>query len=306
VTPADVPRWQLLAESRAGTNHQRAGRPHQDWLAISPDYTAASGHAGADTVLLAVADGHGSAEHPHSDRGAKWATEAFLELATLLCKQSQEQPLPLVKALAEEDFPLRLTRYWRSRVRAETRPGQPAEDPPAASGPDDQAPDDQAPDDQAPEDRAPEDRDAEDVLVDYGSTLLGAMLTPRLLICWQLGDGDIVIVDGNTPSCPLTAGEGRLGVRTDSLCQPDAWQRMRVHWQPITGKPPSLVMLSTDGLSDSFADRAGFEEFAVEMLGRVRSEGAGSVQARLADWLDRASEFSGDDVTVAAACLLEG
>ncbi|WP_369216808.1 protein phosphatase 2C domain-containing protein, partial [Streptomyces flavofungini] len=57
-------------------------------------------------------------------------------------------------------------------------------------------------------------------LAAYGSTLIGAVLTEDMVFCWQLGDGDFVLVDdGGTPRTPLWTGPD-MGDETDSLCAP--------------------------------------------------------------------------------------
>jgi serine/threonine protein phosphatase PrpC len=200
--------------------------------------------------------------------------------------------------MAEEEFPRQLVRQWRAAVTRHAAEASDPADTPAA--PDSVHSAEAAAADAGPP--AAEHAMATDVTTPYGATLVGVVVTPGLLVCWQLGDGDIVLVDqGRNASCPLAPEQPRLGVETESLCQPDAWSHVRVHWRPLTGAPPALVLLSTDGLSDSYADRPGFEGFAVDMLDRIQSEGVAAVQEQIVGWLGKAAEFSGDDATVAAA-----
>jgi serine/threonine protein phosphatase PrpC len=268
VTGASGPAsWRTLAGSHIGTNHVRVETPNQDAFVVRPGFPEAADPA--DTVVLAVADGHGSAAHPHSATGAKIATEELVNLArSFSAACAENEPLSMLKSAAKEQIPRELVRNWRKEVLEKASA--------AASGAQD-----------------------EDVVVEHGSTLLGAVITPRVLVCWQLGDGELVIVNGTTVSLPLA--KRQLGVETDSLCLPNAWSLVRVHWQPFNGAPPDLVLLATDGLVNSFADRAGFEAFGVGMLERITSQGIAAVQEQLGGWLAKAAEFSGDDATLAAA-----
>jgi serine/threonine protein phosphatase PrpC len=256
--------WIALAGSHIGANHVRAERGNQDAYAVRPELAGATDRT--DTVVLAVADGHGSAAHSHSDTGAKIATEQFVKLARSFSDAcARNEPLSTLKAAAEEPIPRELVRNWREEVRHHAK----SED--------------------------------DEVFLEYGSTLLGAVITPRLLVCWQLGDGELLIVDGADVLCPLAPAEPRLGVETDSLCQPDAWSRVKMHWQPFNGTRPDLVLLATDGLVNSYADRAGFKGFGLGMLERIRSRGITAVRDQLDGWLAQAARFSGDDATLAAA-----
>ncbi|MDT0345287.1 PP2C family serine/threonine-protein phosphatase [Streptomyces litchfieldiae] len=247
--------------------------------AFCQDHHVAFTAAGGRAAVLAVADGHGSAPHFRSDLGARWAAEEFAACARCFVRRAEGGPgandkpasLPTLRALARE-LPRQLVRGWRQRV-ALHEANAPAHG------------------------RRPE-TPAFDV---YGTTLLGAVITGELLVCWQLGDGDIVLVDtaGRTDT-PLDAGPD-LGDETESLCLPEAWLRARLHWQPLTGGPPPAVLLSTDGLSKSFTDRGGFLAFARGVRERAGQEGPDQVQGKLADWLGHAATHSGDDTTLVGA-----
>ncbi|WP_157031915.1 hypothetical protein [Kitasatospora cheerisanensis] len=78
---------------------------------------------------------------------------------------------------------------------------------------------------------------------------------------------------------------------------------MRTHWSPIVGaaEPPGLLLLSTDGLSKSFAEPSGFDGFAAGLYQRLRDDGHAAVVEQLGGWLERAASFSGDDTSVALA-----
>ncbi|MDT0266662.1 PP2C family serine/threonine-protein phosphatase [Streptomyces sp. DSM 44915] len=279
--------WRLLREGVKGSGKAYSQDRHLAFLA----------EAGRCAVL-AVADGHGSAAHFRSDLGARWATEEFAACARYLTDRLGETAgapertdatgaperaaaagggrapgpaLPRLHALAR-DLPRQLVHGWRGRVALHEA------NSPAHGRPDEPPPFDV-----------------------YGSTLLGAVVTPELLVCWQLGDGDITLVEADgTVRTPLYTGPD-LGDETESLCLPEAWRRARTHWRPLTGGPPPAVLLSTDGLSKSFADHAGFLGFVRGVRERAETEGTELVQGKLADWLGHAATHSGDDTTLVAA-----
>lgn len=130
------------------------------------------------------------------------------------------------------------------------------------------------------------------------------MLTPRVFAAWQLGDGELTVVDDDgRVTVPLAPAEADLGDETESLCSPAAWLRVRTHWAPVTApsRAPRLVAVSTDGLSKSFASDRGFLQFMAGLDDRLSAEGTDTVRAVLPEWLAKASQHSGDDTTLVAA-----
>ncbi|MFD4629264.1 protein phosphatase 2C domain-containing protein [Streptomyces sp. NPDC058284] len=275
--PAPAAPWALLDGAVKGV----AKRYSQDRSAALP---AAGGHA----VVLAVADGHGSAAHFRSDLGAQWAVEEFTACARAFAHEAARvgddaAGWPVLREEARR-LPQQVGHSWHERARwydaSSPAHGARALLRAAHSG--------------VPERPRPD-------LAAYGSTLIGAVLTEHMLFCWQLGDGDLVLVDGGgTPHTPLSTGPD-MGDETDSLCEPEPWRKMRLHWQPFTGGAPPCVLLSTDGLSKSFADHQGFLDFATGLGSRAAGQGVAAVQAQLPDWLRRAAKFSGDDTTLVGA-----
>ncbi len=146
--------------------------------------------------------------------------------------------------------------------------------------------------------------EAGEKLLLYGTTLIGAVLTPWLFVAWQIGDGDLAVVEHDGALLrPLAPAEEDLGDETESLCGAEAWRAVRTHWAPQfdEARGPRLVVLSTDGLSKSFASADGYREFVVGLDDRLTEEGADGVRAVLPQWLRQASRYSGDDTTLVAA-----
>ncbi len=99
--------WQVAGKRVRGATHARADKPCQDAI----DWWERDG-----VVVLAVADGHGSARSPHSDKGARFAVESALHALCYLYANSGFENLTAFKRYAEEQLPRALVRDWTERV----------------------------------------------------------------------------------------------------------------------------------------------------------------------------------------------
>ncbi|MFF4572934.1 PP2C family serine/threonine-protein phosphatase [Streptomyces sp. NPDC001410] len=269
-----VRRWETLADSVQGVNKRR----NQDW------YECRGTGSDEDPLVLAVADGHGSAVHARSELGARFAVDRFVGLAAHFGRAAHDchEPGRLARLMtyARDDFPRALVHEWRQAALGHWDRNRPVVE-------------------EASREPGPEDK-----LVLYGTTLIGAVLTPWLFVAWQLGDGDLAVVEHDgTLSRPLAPAEEDLGDETESLCGREAWRSMRMYWAPVfeEARAPRLVVLSTDGLSKSFASADGYREFVAGLAGRLAEEGGTGVRKVLPEWLAQAARYSGDDTTLAAA-----
>lgn len=270
MTPvAPAPAWTLLHDTVKGRNKR-----------FSQDSSLARQVADGGGVILAVADGHGAKAHHRSHLGSRWAVEEFAACVQALAEDvasrgADEARWPAVLAAART-LPQQITHRWLRRMALYE-----------ANFPADGA--------------AWQQPDARPDPIPYGSTLIGALLVGPLLLGWKLGDGDIVLVDDyGDASVPLYDGP-EYGDEADSLCQPEPWRQTRFFWRRLPADGRTAVLLSTDGLSKSFTDHAGFVAFAEGLRDRAREHGVAAVQEQLADWLGRAASFSGDDSTLVGA-----
>lgn len=269
-----VRRWETLRHSVQGVGK----RQNQDW------HDCQGSGSGTDPLVLAVADGHGSAVHARSALGARFAVDRFLVLASAFGRAAHDchEPGRLTRLMtyARDDFPRALVHEWRQEALGHWDRNRPVVE-------------------EAAREPRPEEK-----LVLYGTTLIGAVLTPWLFVAWQIGDGDLAVVEHDgTLTRPLAPAEEDLGDETESLCGREAWRSMRMHWAPVfeEARAPRLVVLSTDGLSKSFASADGYAEFVRGLAGRLAEEGGTGVRESLPAWLAQASRYSGDDTTLTAA-----
>lgn len=269
--------WHVVGESVRGATHERNGLPNQDAIHWLPSSGRGS------SVVLAVADGHGSARYPRSHIGASLAVNVATKLIDdFLNSQASAGNLSLIKDATEEWLPRTLVRQWTEAV-AENLKADPL-----------------SPDEATSVSPANEP-------VAYGATLLAAAVTERFAVYLQVGDGDILTVsDHGVVTRPLSKDDRLLGNETTSLCAPEAWRDFRVSFQPLRQSHPALILLSTDGYPNSFRDESGFLQVGSDLLSMIREHGLEKVKDSLSGWLsDSTHAGSGDDVTLGIICSIE-
>ncbi|HJR08856.1 MAG TPA: PP2C family serine/threonine-protein phosphatase [Pyrinomonadaceae bacterium] len=283
-------RWRVVGQSVRGAAHVRAGIPNQDAIHWLPESSTGL------PLILAVADGHGSHRSFRSETGARLAVETAAEvICDFLRGQNQTESLSVTKRAAEEWLPQALTRRWLEAVASHL-----AAHPLSA-------------DELAVLREVPAVASAQsapsNLPVAYGTTLLAAAVAARFILYLQLGDGEILTVsrEGEVTR-PLPKDERLFANETTSLCSPDAWRDFRVSFQVRSNAPPSLILLSTDGYSNSFQDDAGFLKVGSDLLGMIRTTAGGldMVNEHLESWLTESTYAgSGDDITVGLICSEE-
>lgn len=259
--------WQVAGQSVRGASHIRSGLPNQDALGW-----AQQGDSG-DGLLLAVADGHGSAKCFRSDRGSQFAVDIAISV------------LNAVDMADPDEIPREVVNRWRQAVQnhlcnhplsmeelreLERRMGAAAR-------------------------RAVES----DPVLAYGSTLLAAAVSDSLGVYLQLGDGDILTVSEESQVTRPWSRNQELGDETTSLATRNAAGAVRLHVTRSPAPLPELILLATDGYANSFREDRGFLEVGSDLLQMIRTEGIGPITAKLECWLSEASEYgSGDDITL--------
>ena len=247
-------RPEFAIERVIGTSHRRTGKPCQDEAGVV---------AVADTVAIAVADGHGTSRH--AEIGARLAVQVALGALVRFAKDLGESASNPHEVLRYAEHPLRvqLVREWAKRVRAK------------------------AEDDEIP-------------LLEYGSTILAALATPDFLLVGQLGDGDMLLVaEDGTVDVPLPADPAAFADETPSLCLPEAWHSFRVRARPAPSGE-ALLLLSTDGYAKSYATETDFRQIGPDYLALVRTKGVSGLTPYLKGFLEQVTtEGSGDDIALA-------
>jgi serine/threonine protein phosphatase PrpC len=273
--------WRVIGTSVQGATHERANRPNQDAIRWVP------ASAVGPPLILAVADGHGSAKSFRSDIGAGLAVDTAIRVVEEFLREQAKPPnLSLAKNLLAERLPRLLVRQWVTAVQKHVQEHPFIAEESAILA-------------QTRGSRVQASVE-DDSLIAYGSTLLVALLTSSYIAYLQLGDGDVITVsEKGEVACPVPPDERLFANETTSLSARAAWNDVRVAFHPTAASSPALILLSTDGYSNSFSDESGFLQVGVDILNLMRSDGAKVVDGRLESWLKRTtSEGSGDDITL--------
>jgi len=278
-------RWTALSASVQGASHEHRGQGNQDAVRLNNP----SGLD--DTVILAIADGHGSARSFRSARGSAMAAECALhELRRFIRQLGPDAPLSRVRYQAKNRWPKAVITAWKSAVRADlaAHPFTQMEfaafpEPPPVVKPGKELP--------------------ITAYLAYGATLITVAITRHFILYSQLGDGDILTVQPNgVVSRPLPKRHEFQANQTVSLCSHHAWNEFQIRVDALRGPTPALIMLSTDGYANCFGRDEDFFKVGGDFLTYLRHEGSAFVQGKLESWLRQSShDGSGDDITVGLA-----
>ncbi len=266
-----------------GVSHTSHGLPNQDaiqWWQSTRDLP----------LVIAVADGHGSARSFRSQLGAQIAVETTVErLRSFIDNQADDSTLSRIKRMAEERLPREIVRTWKDRVEAQL-----AQNPFSA---------DELENLRNNGANALQSVEANPLLA-YGATIMGALVTESFIVYLQLGDGDILTVSGQGDvTRPLPKDPRFLANETTSLCVPEATREMQIGFEVSVERLPALILLSTDGYSNSFRDDENFLRIGSDLFTMIQTEGLPSVHTSLNGWLNQASQQgSGDDITLGIVC----
>lgn len=265
--------WKIISQSVNGPSHVRLGLPNQDCVRERQN----------DVTMVAVSDGHGSAKCFRSEIGARFAAESALDViesffsgdwadssfgdksGTITKEITQEWRKKVDEHLQKSPF----TQDERDRLALQYGQGtfsQIEKHPPIA----------------------------------YGATLITVAISADYIVFLQLGDGDILAVDeSGEVRRPIRSDDRLFANETTSLSSETAWNDFRTCIQFLPRGLPALILLSTDGYSNSFKDEASFLKAGSDFLAVLRSDGGiEDVEKSLKEWLTESSQMSGDDVTL--------
>lgn len=236
------------------------------------------------SLVLSVADGHGSRSCPYSGTGAELAVNTFCKLIEELHShfQNPEDLFDYLNRQGSLKFAQTVERAWKEDVQAyHLEAGLPM--PMTQTG----------------------EEDLNALYRLYGTTLLGLLIAPTFVFAFQIGDGDITYADDGGVQ-PVVVADKLLGVESHSLCSREAWKKAvsTVHFPPWEQHLPCAFLLSTDGLSNSYADDEAFGQTCAQYFEALKTYGPDAVEENLPEWLSETSRLGcGDDTTLLMAYL---
>ena len=253
----------ITGRSIRGASHIRAEKICQDYNKIIRT---------PNYAVIAVADGHGSSSCPYSDEGAKVAANVFCDLMESYCDGNFGENLrEFISQDSEIKIPQKIFAEWKKTIL------------------------------ERHEKFNREVVDEEKIFKMYGTTLLGLLMTEEFIFAFQLGDGDIIFVDADNVES-VTNVEKLLGVETHSLSSKDAWRYGAAVVKNIHDEKNFLYILSTDGVSNSYATQEDFYKACRDYYEIFTSNGGDYVNENLTEWLNEVTtQGSGDDVTAVFA-----
>lgn len=258
-----------IGQSIQGVSHISENIPCQDACNIT---TLQDG-----TIIIAVADGHGSAKCKYSDIGAKLATDVFLEEISCLFQTTDEREELIHLLRQEESFYLskHICKQWNKKVESSYEQIKQSDI----------------------ENQVITPEFSTDL---FGTTLLGLVVAHDFVFAMQIGDGDMVFVD-NLGVQRILEPAKFLGVETYSLSNEEAWKNSISYFQRLEfeKKAPCAFIVSTDGFSNSFINDKEYFISCKGYFDNIMNYGAEAVQDNLEEWLHETSkEGCGDDITL--------
>lgn len=132
----------------------------------------------------------------------------------------------------------------------------------------------------------------------YGSTLIATVLTDEYCFGIQIGDGDCIVFGEQGEIFKPVPEDDRLQFNiTTSLCDKMALRNFRHFW---IQKPVVALLVSTDGVRNSFSDEAFYQKFCKTVLDSFIEMPYDEAKKELTEFLERlTSKGSGDDVSIA-------
>lgn len=253
------------ALSVKGASHEEVGEGCQDSARI---------YIAENFAVAAVSDGHGSEKHFRSAAGSEMATRIAIRSICDFCERNHglDEIFPANPAKTARRIAANIICGWNSEIAAHIKL-LPLNDREKA---------------------IVEKHGGITNEVMYGATLIVAGLTENLCFGLQIGDGSFCAFDGKEMLSPMPEDAKLVGNLTTSLCDNDAIGNFRFFCRE---GGYSGVMLSSDGLINSFLNEGDFLKFGHRVLTAVGN----SATSQLGEHLKTRSRCgSRDDISVAA------
>lgn len=266
--------WTNCYESIIGKSHIKAKTKNQD--------SVLSKVISENIMVSAIADGHGSKKCFRSDLGAKFAVESAVEVIESIKQELIINDNKLNTKALGKFYTKKIISLWKEKIKNHI-------------------------------DNNPIDfKNITDITksgiksleknntIVYGSTLLIVLLIHDYIICYQLGDGDIMLVSkAKKVSKPIKRDERHIANETSSLCVTNPENEFRIKMFRDLNHYLKMIILSTDGYSNSFSSDKDFLKVGYDLIDMLDSDGIEIIEENLKAWIDDTSfNGSGDDTSV--------
>ena len=257
-----------------GASHIKSGTVCQDY-SLSCELP--------DRRISVVCDGHGGADYFRSDRGSRFAAEAFTEcmkdpdvISVLSAAATQKQQSGRIEQLIKS-----IIARWNELVERDIKEHSFGED--ELSGVSGKA--------------RKRYETGQRLQSAYGTTLIGVMLAENFWLGLQIGDGKCVAIskDGEFTQ-PIPWDEQCFLNVTTSICDENAAKEFRFCFERTL---PAAVFIGSDGIDDCFAGDERLYDFYRLTLRSFAQTNDQTAVSQLKDYLPILSEKgSGDDMSV--------
>lgn len=236
-----------------------------------------------DRRISVVCDGHGGADYFRSDRGSRFAAEAFTEcmkdpdvISVLSAAATQKQQSGRIEQLIKS-----IIARWNELVERDIKEQSFGEDELS----------------DVSEKARKRYETGQRLQSAYGTTLIGVMLAENFWLGLQIGDGKCVAVskDGEFTQ-PIPWDEQCFLNVTTSICDENAAKEFRFCFERTL---PAAVFIGSDGIDDCFAGDERLHDFYRLTLRSFAQTNDQTAVLQLKDYLPTLSEKgSGDDMSV--------
>lgn len=266
--------WKNSYATITGKTHVKIAMPNQDAIEskILDDHI----------MISVVADGHGSKKCTRSHIGAQFAVEAAIEILENIKDKLVVDDNKLNTKVVGKYYTKQIVQLWRKKVHDHLN-------------------------DMPIDFDALTDLNSKEIksikknkYITYGSTLLMVLLVHDYIVCYQLGDGDILFVSqSQRVSKPIKRDERHIANDTSSLCLNKPEREFKIKVFRDLNHILQMIILSTDGYSNSFSSEQGFFKVGTDLIQMITEDGFEAIDENLKTWIEETSNHgSGDDTSV--------
>ncbi len=266
--------FEVAYSSVRGNLHSLRALPNQDAIDIREVN---------ETLIVSIADGHGSQTCFRSDLGSKMAVEtANVLIADRILNQNADFMTCDEDA---RDLCREIAGLWTKTVLHHL--GKNAFE-----------------DDEVKNLSSAKQRDlGKNALLAYGTTLMTLVITKTRALVLNIGDAELLIKYKHSEEPEILNRNKRVGNETESLALKDAHDYYIV--KRFEMDKLEALLAATDGYPNSFKQDSGYSQVIDDLLQIQKEHGIEAIQSNLPNWLEDTSiNGSGDDITACfVACI---